>query len=132
MLNYLIFFFDLETNMVKHGNATIDVTYFGYIKAHGRIWCYNCKKDEMYFLVNLEGTWLVASHRILSLMLSSSRFSVNDPWFINFLGVELALLQRSWDFGNSSLVWKWKAHFDIRFLLGRKGCSCIINKHENH
>lgn len=36
MLSQFYFFFDLETSMVKHGNATIDLTYSDNIKALDR------------------------------------------------------------------------------------------------
>lgn len=50
-----IFFFDLETSMVKHGNATIDLTYSDNIKALDRADAILVKKMGCIFFVNLKG-----------------------------------------------------------------------------
>lgn len=56
MLSQFYFFFDLETSMVKHGNATIDLTYSDNIKALDRSDAIFVKKMGcIFFFVNLKG-----------------------------------------------------------------------------
>lgn len=56
MLSQFYFFFDLETSMVKHGNATIDLTYSDNIKALDRSDAIVVKKMGCIFFCQPEGT----------------------------------------------------------------------------